>query len=238
MSAADGPLPTELLQALRAWDTPTICNALEIVAPERRAFGFTVEPLVAARPNLPPIVGYARTASIRARQPTTLDREAMKALRLAYYEYVAKGPLPSVVVIQDLDGPTRGYGAFWGEVQSNVHKGLGCLGGVTDGSIRDLDMLAPGFQLLAGRVGPSHAHVHLVAHGLSVNVAGMQVASGDLIHADRHGAVVIPLAVAEKVPAACELLGRKEAVILDAAKKPDFSFDILAKALAAAEEIH
>ena len=228
----------ETLEALSAYDTPTICNALEIVAPERRAVGFTVEPLVAARPNLPPIVGYARTATIRARQPTTLDADAAKALRLSYYEYIAAGPMPGIAVIQDLDQPTQGYGAFWGEVQSNVHKGLGCAGGITDGSIRDLDMLAPGFQLLAGRVGPSHAHVHLVAHGGSVNVAGMQVASGDLIHADRHGAAVIPLEVAAEVPAACELLGRKEAVILDAAKKPDFGIEVLRQALAQAEEIH
>jgi regulator of RNase E activity RraA len=231
-------LPADLLAALRAYDTPTVCNALEIVAPERRAVGFTVEPLVTARPNLPPIVGYARTAAIRARQPTTLDREAIKALRLSYYEYIASGPKPAIAVIQDLDRPTQGYGAFWGEVQSNVHKGLGCLGGITDGSIRDLDMLAPGFQLLAGRIGPSHAHVHLVAHGQAVNVAGMLVSSGDLVHADRHGAVVIPASVAAKLPDACALLGRREAVILEAAKRPDFSFAVLARALAAAEEIH
>jgi len=238
MSTTDGALPADLLEALSAYDTPTICNALEIVAPERRAVGFTVEPLVAARPTLPPMVGYARTASIRARQPSTLDREAAKALRLSYYEYVATGPMPTIVVIQDLDAPSSGYGAFWGEVQSNVHKGLGCLGGITDGSIRDLDMLAPGFQLLAGRVGPSHAHVHLVGHGAPVNVAGMLVASGDLVHADRHGAVVVPAAVAAKLPEACELLGRREAVILEAARRSDFGFEVLKKALADAEEIH
>ena len=235
---AEGPVSAEILDALKSYDTPTICNALEIVAPERRAIGFTVEPLVCARPNLPPIVGYARTATIRARQPTTLNSAAMKDLRLSYYEYIASGPMPAIPVIQDLDAPTQGYGAFWGEVQSNVHKGLGCPGGITDGSIRDLDMLAPGFQLLAGRIGPSHAHVHLVGHGQTVNVAGMVVASGDLVHADSHGAVVIPLKLAAEVPPACELLGRKEAVILDAAQRPDFSFEVLRQAMADAEDIH
>ena len=89
-------------------------------------------------------------------------------------------------------GPRRrhgcGYGAFWGEVQSNVHKALGALGVVTDGSIRDIPMIAPGFQMLAGSIVPSHAYVHVVDYGIDVNVHGMAVKSGDLIHADRHGA--------------------------------------------------
>ena len=235
---SDKPVSSDLLETLRAFDTPTICNALEIVAPERRAIGFTTEPLVCARPLLPPIVGFARTATIRAMQPSRREPAAMRQLRLEYYEYVASGPMPAIPVLQDLDGPRGGYGAFWGEVQSNVHKGLGCAGAITDGSIRDIDVLAPGFQLLAGEVGPSHAHVHLVGVGEPVNVAGMVVASGDLVHADRHGAVVIPHEVAAEVPAAAALLGRREAVILDAAKRDDFSFEILKQALADADEIH
>lgn len=226
------------LEALRALDTPTICNALELVAPERRTLGFTVDPLVCARPELPPIVGFARTATIRAMQPGAASGAEMRKKRLAYYEYVARGPAPSVVVIQDLDGPRRGFGAFWGEVNTAIHKGLGCLGCVTDGSIRDLDQIAPGFQLLADRVGPSHAHVHLVDFGGQVNVAGMQVKDGDLVHADRHGAVVIPLAVADKVPGAAALLQKREAVILEAARSPGFNVEMLARAMADADEIH
>ena len=101
-------------------------------------------------------------------------------------------------MIQDIDGPDVGYGAFWGEVQSNVHKALGCLGVITDGSIRDIPQWAPGFQALAGSIGPSHAWVHAESFGGEVRVAGMTVRSDDLIHADRHGAVVIPLDVAAK----------------------------------------
>ncbi len=226
------------LEALRALDTPTVCNALELVAPERRALGFTVDPLVCARTDLPPIVGFARTATIRAMQPGATSGPEMRQKRLAYYEYVGKGPAPSIVVIQDLDGPRRGFGAFWGEVNTAIHKGLGCLGCVTDGSIRDLDQIAPGFQLLADRIGPSHAHVHLVDFGGQVNVAGMQVGHGDLLHADRHGAVVIPFAVADKVAGAAALLQKREAVILEAARKPGFNAEILARAMAGADEIH
>jgi regulator of RNase E activity RraA len=86
-----------------------------------------------------------------------------------------------------------GYGAFWGEAQTNVHKALGCLGTVANGSIRDIASVAEGFQMLAGSIAPSHAYVHIVEFGLSVNVHGMEVQSGALIHADRHGAVVVPV---------------------------------------------
>ncbi|MDP6709556.1 MAG: RraA family protein, partial [Alphaproteobacteria bacterium] len=171
-------------------------------------------------------------------EPSSLDPAEARALRLGYYEYIASEPGPTIAVIQDLDGARAGHGAFWGEVQSNVHKGLGCVGGVTDGSIRDIDMLAPGFQLLAGEIGPSHAHVHLVSHGGTVNIGGMVVSSGDLVHADRHGAVVVPIGVAAEVPAAAELLGRKEAVILEASRREDFGIEMLRQALADADEIH
>ncbi|MDP6830002.1 MAG: RraA family protein [Alphaproteobacteria bacterium] len=234
----DQPLNEAELAALRAWDTPTICNALELTSSERRAIGFTVEPLVCAFPELPPIVGYARTATIRAAQPGTLPAAEARDQRLNYYRYVAAGYGPTVTVIQDLDGPRRGYGAFWGEVQSTIHYNLGCQGVVTDGSVRDIDAVAPGFQFIADRIGPSHAHVHLEDFDLDVNVAGMLVSSGDLVHADRHGSVVIPHDVAREVPAACELLERREAVILEACRQPDFDVEALGRAMADSNEIH
>ncbi len=228
----------ELLEKLRAVDTPTICNALEIVAPERRLTGFTTKPLVCPFPDLPPIVGYARTVTIRASHAHELVGEKAKAQRLSYYEYVASKPGPTITVIQDLDGADVGFGAFWGEVQSTVHKALGSLGVITDGCIRDIPAWAPGFQALAGSIAPSHAHVHLADFGREVRVAGMLVRPGDLIHADRHGAVVIPHAVAGKIPAACDLLARKEAVILEQARKPGFTIEHLKAALAKQEDIH
>ena len=198
---AEHPFTAEDLELLRQWDTPTICNALETVVPQRRGHGFTVRPMVCADPKLPPICGLARTGTIRAAAPSGRSREQDKSIRLGWYEYVAKASLPTVVVLQDLDD-TPGVGAFWGEVHSTVHKALGAQGGVTNGSIRDLDMLAPGFQLLAGVVNPSHAYVHLVAYGQEVSVHGMHVAHEDVVHADRHGAVVIPHDAVRKVPAA------------------------------------
>ncbi|MBI1777881.1 MAG: RraA family protein [Proteobacteria bacterium] len=226
------------LAQLAKFDTPTICNALEIVSPERRAHGFNRRPLVCPFPEMKPIVGYARTATIRSREPDSRTKTAARQLRVAYYEHIAAAPLPSLAMIQDIDGPDRGFGAFWGEVQTTIHKALGCIGTVTDGSVRDIDMMASGFQVLAGSIMPSHAHVHLVDVACQVSIAGMIVDPGDLIHADRHGAVVIPHAVAKKVPAACDLLTRKEAVILKAARKKGFSVEELKQALAKADEIH
>ncbi len=231
-------LTEALLSSLRALDTPTVCNALEIVAPERRGYGYTVSPLVCTRPALPPMVGVARTARIRAAHPAGLKGKAARRLQDAYYAYVDDGPKPAIMVIQDLDGAQRGYGSWWGEVNSNVHKGLGCLGVITDGSVRDLPDIAEDFQMLADRVGPSHAYVHPVDFGGSVNVAGMHVSNGDCIHADQHGAVVIPWAVAEQVADAAESITRRERVIIDAAQEPGFNMERLRRAWGDAADIH
>ena len=233
------PLTDAARAALIALDTPSICNALELVVPERRTKGFNVRPLVAPFPQMKPILAYARTAIIRSKEPDGLPKDKAKAKRLAYYEYVEKGgPRPSVMVMQDLDGDDRGFGCFWGEVQSNVHKGLGCLGVVTDGTVRDIDTMAPGFFVLAGGFVPSHAWVHAVDFGGQVNVAGMVVNSGDLIHADRHGAVVIPHGLERQVIEAAALIARREAVIINAAKQPGFDVDALRRAMGQADDIH
>ena len=225
------------LAALSQWDTPTICNALEVVVPHRRATGFTVEHLHCLYPALKPIVGYARTARFCAFEPSPLPSDAAQTRRAAYYEYVATPPAPTVVAIQDLD-PNPGFGAFWGEVNTAVHKGLGVLGCVTNGSMRDIDDCAPGFQLLAGKIGPSHAHGHIVDFGGQVNVAGMTVSHGDVVHADRHGAVVVPREAVAKLAVAVDVLTRREAVILAAARSEGFDIDALKQAMADSTEIH
>src|SRR5262245_17232407 len=235
-------MPTALtsaeLEALAIFDTPTICNALELVVPDRRALGFNRRPLLAPIPGAKAVVGYARTATIRSREPHRRNRAQARELRLKYYAHVAEAPLPSIVVMQDVDGPDRGFGAFWGEVQSAIHKALGCAGVVTDGSVRDIDVWAPGFFVLAGSVMPSHAHVDVVEVGGTVSVAGMIVAANDLVHAERHGAVVIPDGTVVKVLEAAALLARREKVLLDAARKPGFSVDDLRDAFSRMDEIH
>jgi regulator of RNase E activity RraA len=224
------PLGQADLDFLETMDTPTVCNVLEIVAPERRGHGYTTRHLHCAFPDLPPKVGFAKTVTMRAKDPIPLGGEGYMRRRLDYLDYVAGEPAPSWMVIQDLDDPP-GYGAFWGEVQSNVHKALGCHGVVTNGCVRDIPMIAPGFQMLAGSIAPSHAFVHVVEFGGEVTVHGMAVKSGDLIHADRHGAVVVPV---DKVPAmrnALTQLAKAEARIIEAARMPGATVESIKAAI-------
>ena len=206
------------LEFLQSIDTPTVCNLVEIVAPERRGFGYTVRHLHCPFPELPPIVGFAKTVTFKAKDKVPLGEAGYMQKRLDYLDYVAGSPQPGIMIMEDLDGEHVGYGAFWGEVQSNVHKALGCLGVVTNGSIRDIPAIAPGFQMLAGSIVPSHAYVHVVDFGIDVTVHGMAVKSGDLVHADRHGAVVVPTDKIEAMQATLGTVAAREAKIITAAK--------------------
>jgi regulator of RNase E activity RraA len=224
----------EFLQSI---DTPTVCNLLEMVAPERRGHGYTVRHLHCPFPNLPPMVGFAKTVTMRAQDRVALGEAGYMSKRLDYLDYVASQPQPGIAVIQDLDDIV-GFGAFWGEVQTHVHAGLGCVGVITDGSVRDLDAMSPNFFVLAGSVMPSHAHVHLVDFGGTISVAGMVVSANDVIHADRHGAVVIPHDVVGKIADAVDLLARRERVIIEASKQPGFSIERLRQAYKEQDDIH
>lgn len=216
----------EILALLRGHDTPTICNALEHVMGGRTAEGFTKSPVVCADVSLPPIVGFARTARIRASSPAQKPAAEVRALRMAYYEYAVSGVGPNVVVIEDTDWP-HCIGGFWGEMQVAQHKGLGIAGTLTNGVLRDLGMLDPGYQVIAGSVGPSHAFVHVTDIDIPITVFGMQVKPDDLIHADRHGGVVIPAALIDRMPAAIDITVRKEQPILKAARAPGFNVEKL-----------
>ena len=218
------------LEFLQSIDTPTVCNLVEIVAPERRGHGYTVRHLHCPFPDLPPIVGFAKTVSFKARDKVPLGEAGYMQKRLDYLDYVSSAPRPSVMVIEDLD-EEPGYGAFWGEVQSNVHQALGCLGTVTNGSVRDIPMIPPGFQMLAGSIGPSHAYVHMVEYGGEVNVHGMTVRSNDLIHADRHGAAVVPADKIGAMKTALVGLSEREAKIIKAARAPDMTVEKLKAAI-------
>ncbi len=219
------PLSTDVLERLRELDTPTVCNALEIVAPHRRAYGYTTSPLICPDPDTV-MVGYARTATIRANAPSGRSGVDDLAARVGYYRHIAEGPQPTITVIQDIDA-SPGYGAWWGEVNSSIHAGLGSLGVITNGSIRDLGEWAPGFGALAGSISPSHAWVHVVECDVPVTVHGMSVCPGDLIHADRHGAVVVPADAAADIPTAAAKIAAAERMLIDAACSEDFSIDRL-----------
>jgi regulator of RNase E activity RraA len=224
-------LTTRQFEFLHSIDTPTVCNLVEIVAPHRRGFGYTVKHLHCPFPDLPPIVGYAKTVKIKSKDPLKAGDTSYMARRMDYLDYVAAAPRPSISIIEDIDGEHVGYGAFWGEVQTNIHKALGVLGVVTNGSIRDIPMVAKGFQMLAGSIGPSHAFVHIEEFGTPVDVHGMAVKSGDLIHADQHGAVVVPADKVDDMMKAMEKLTEHEARIIQAANAPDMTVEKLKAAM-------
>ena len=220
-------LSADELAGLAAFDTPTICNALEQLDPATQSRGYTTAPFVCGFPHQKPIVGYARTATIRSAKPSGLAAAQQRQLQNDYYRHVDRGPRPWIVVIEDLDGDAAGTGAFWGEVQSAIHVGLGAVGLVTNGSVRDLDQWAAGFQFLAARIAASHAYAKPVAYGVDVQVLGMAVRDGDLLHADQHGAVVIDPALVPRIAAAAKEVAAREARIIAAARAPGFTAERL-----------
>ena len=214
---------TALIELMRSVDTPTICNAIEVAQGKRGFDGFTRGTPVASHPQASAIVGYARTAKLAALAPPTEPPETIRARRMAYYRYMAEAPKPALAVIEDLDWPDC-IGAYWGEINTTVHKGLGLAGALTNGVLRDLGDLPDGFPVVAGSVGPSHGFVHIREIDTPVRVFGLEVRPGDLVHADRHGAVVVPSDVIPELAAAIGKLLETEKIVLEAARAPGFDF--------------
>ena len=180
----------ELLQ-LKRWNTPTIYNGWEQITQHNAAAdGFNLEECRDFMPQMGPMVGYAVTVEF---EPSNAAHpKANPKAWSEYRAYVASVPGPKIVVVQDLDKP-RVIGAFWGEVNSNIHRALGCVGTITDGAIRDLDeMNNAGFKAIARRLCVGHAHSCPVRWGGEVEVFGRKVKPGQLIHADKHGFLVVP----------------------------------------------
>lgn len=227
-------LTDDLLALLRRVDTPTVCNAIEVVEGKRGFDRFTRGTVLSSAPAEGAIVGHARTAKIAALAPPTEAPEVIKARRMAYYKHMAEGPRPALAVVEDLDG-AQAIGAFWGEINTTVHKGLGISGALTNGVMRDLGDLPPGFPVVAGSIGPSHGFVHVKEIGTPVEVFGLTVNDGDLVHADRHGALVIPDDVVPMLEAAIHKLLDTEKLVLEPARAEGFDFDAFAEAWASFE---
>ncbi len=227
------PPSSNLLERLAATDTPTVCNAIEVAQGRRGFDAFTRGTVIPAQAK--PFVGYARTATIAASSPPDEPADEVRARRLEYFRSMADGPRPAVAVVEDVDHPDC-MGAWWGEVHTAVHKGLGLAGVVTNGVIRDLDDLEPGFPVIGGSVGPSHAFVQVRDIGTDVSVFGLTVRQGDLVHADQHGALVVPPDVFDTLDAALDELHAAEALILEPARRSDFDIERLEEAWRAFEK--
>ena len=222
-------LDPELLTLLRSVDTPTVCNAIEVAQGKRGFSRFTRGTMICSATEGGAMVGFAKTAKIAAVEPPTENQDIIKERRMNYYRYMSEVDGPMVAVIEDVDYPDC-IGAYWGEINTKVHKGFGLSGALTNGVVRDLGDLAEDFPVVAGSVGPSHGFVHVREIDTPVNIFGMTVTPGELIHADRHGAVVIPNEVIPILKDSIHKLFASERLILDPAEKTEFSFDDFKKA--------
>lgn len=217
----DQPLPPAVLQSLRTLNAPTVANAIETFDVRPRNVGFMWSEVRCVFPEMPPMVGYAATAKIRS----TLQPEPGQARpRREMWEHILSLPEPRIVVIEDVD--ERPLGSFWGEVQANIHRALGCIGTITNGGVRDLDEVrALGFHLFAGQVHVSHAYVHIVEVGVPVEIAGLRVRPGDLLHGDQHGVIQVPHEIAPEIYAAAKRVEEREQRIIQFCQSPGFNVD-------------
>jgi 4-hydroxy-4-methyl-2-oxoglutarate aldolase len=181
---------TELLE-LKRWNTPTIYNGWEqITECDSAREHFNLEVCDDFMPHMGPMVGHAVTVVIQPSNPQHIQTNPDAWNE--YRHYIASKSGPKIVVVQDLDKPVA-FGSFWGEVNSNIHRALGCVGTITDGAIRDVDeMCNAGFKAIARQFCIGHANVIPVRWDCEVTVFGCPVQPGQLIHADKHGFLTIP----------------------------------------------
>jgi len=222
-----------LLDLLKKVDTPTVCNAIEVAQGKRGFNDFTRGTMLASDPDAK-MVGYARTAKIAAVNPPDEPPEVIKKRRMDYYRHMAAGLRPAITVVEDVDFPAC-IGAYWGEINTTVHKGFGISGALTNGVMRDLGDLPEAFPVIAGSIGPSHGFVHVKEIGTPVTVFGLTVNDGDLVHADRHGALVVPTEVVPNLEAAILQLLETEKLVLEPARQDGFDFEAFEKSWAAFE---
>ena len=217
------PLTVDELGALRAFSTPTICNAIETFNLRGRSEGFMDHTIVCRFPELGRMAGYIVTARISAKAPPEHEVSYRDVWRT--FERV---PRPWVIVIEDLDDPP--VGSYWGEVNASTYSALGAVGVVTNGGVRDLsEVRAMGFHFFSSCVLVSHAYVHVVEAGVPVTIGGLTVRPGDLLHGDEHGVTSIPPEIARDLPEACRRIEAAERRLIDYARSGEATFDGLAK---------
>ena len=202
----------EILQRLKQFDTPTICNVLELFDARPRTWGYFDSRIQACYPKLPPMVGYATTATFRSGSPPR-GGDVYAGLA-AQVELMATLPKPLVVVFQDLDDPAMS--ATFGEIMCTTYKAFGAVGLITSGAGRDLDQVeALNFPCFTGGTISSHGYCQIVELSVPVRVGGVTLYAGDLLHGDRNGVTTIPTELAEQVAEACPAFMAAEAVVLD-----------------------
>jgi len=202
----------QTIETLKQFDSPTVSNVIELFKIRPNTAGYMNSSIRAIYPNLPPIVGYATTATYRSVYPA-VDKEVYRLI-VEHVEQMQVIPEPRIVVVQYLDDPPGG--AALGEVMSSIYRRFGCAGFITNGTVRDiLQVEKLNFAVFAASVIVSHAYPHFVDLHVPVHVAGLTVHPGDLLHADANGVVMIPAEIAEHVAGACADFCDAERIVLD-----------------------
>ena len=219
---AVAPLLTEEeLDALRQFDTCMVANAVETFNLRLRNTGFTDASIRCMFSDAPPMVGYAATAKLRSGEPPIAGSTFRN--RSEFWNSILEIPAPRILVLEDIDNPP-GRGAFVGDVHAAILKALGCIGYLTNGAVRELPSVrAMGIQLFAGSIAVSHAYAHIFEIGTPVSVGGMKVETGDLLHGDRHGALLIPSEIAAQIPDVAARLQSAEQKVINFCRSSSFS---------------
>jgi 4-hydroxy-4-methyl-2-oxoglutarate aldolase len=213
------PIPATL-EAIRQFDTCMIANAIEEFGLRLRNEGFTRPGLRCMTGDRPRVIGFAATCTVRSANPP-MSGDSYRD-RTDWWTAIDAVPSPRIAVVQDLE-PDAGGGVV-GEVHSAILKAFDCVAAITNGSVRDLPGVQRlGFPLFAGSVSVSHAYTHMVGFGEPVEIFGLTVASGDLLYADCHGVLSIPLEVVDDLPAKADEIRAREKRILDLCASPGFS---------------
>jgi 4-hydroxy-4-methyl-2-oxoglutarate aldolase len=220
------------LEQFRRLTTCVVASAIEIFQQRLPNTGFADSSIRCIFGERPPVIGYAATARIRSSQPPMEPNKAYDYYdRTEWWNNILTIPAPRVVVIEDVDRPP-GLGAFIGEVHANILLSLGCVGVVTNGAVRDLPDIRPTeFQMFAGNVAVSHAYAHLFDYGGTVEVGGLKVQPGDLVHGDCHGVQTVPLEIADQVPDAARQIRRRRQQLIGLRRSADFKLDRLRQAI-------
>jgi regulator of RNase E activity RraA len=223
-------LSPALRQALLSLDTCAVSNAIELLGGRLRNEGFTTPSIHRiTRGTDTALVGHAVTVRIHCSKPPMRGRSYED--RTDWWNYILSVPEPRIVAIEDVD-PKPGTGTFIGEIHANILKALGCVGGITNGVVRDVPAIeAMGFQLFAGGMAVSHAYAHIVDFGHPIAIAGLPISSGDLLHGDMHGVLSIPGELAADVPGAVARIRDHERHVIDLCRSPEFSLEKLRHAV-------
>jgi 4-hydroxy-4-methyl-2-oxoglutarate aldolase len=207
------------LAFLRGVDSPTIANAIEPFKVRDRTEGFIGGEVRALFPEMPPMVGLALTVTMTNRPGPVAGRENWFRM----YEALAEIPVPSVLVVQDVSGaPTRC--AFAGEVMATLAMRLGAVGMVTDGGVRDVhEVRALGFAYFSRYVVVSHGNFDIVDIGTPIVLDGQEVKTGDILHGDTNGVVIVPRGVLDGLAHAVQEVRTRERATMDFIKSPEYT---------------